>query len=177
MKKIIVASKNPVKISATKEGFERMFKDINFNIEGLNVPSGVSDQPMGSEETYKGALNRAKAAQREMPEADYWVGLEGGNIRHSESDMETMAWIVVLGRHKMGKARTAGFYLAKRTIQLIDQGLELGHADEILFNLKNTKQNMGSSGLLTEGALSRHDFYVQAVILALIPFLKTDLFD
>jgi non-canonical (house-cleaning) NTP pyrophosphatase len=35
---------------------------------------------------------------------------------------------------------------------------------------------MGSTGLLTNNALNRYEFYVQAVILALIPFLKSDLY-
>lgn len=174
--KIVVASKNPVKINASLEGFQKMFPEIIFSIEGVNVPSGVSDQPMGNEETLRGALNRVSKAKEENAAADYWIGIEGGNIRHTNTEMETMAWVVILDKTKMGKARTAGFYLPAKTIELIDQGFELGKADEIVFNLKNTKQNMGSTGLLTNNALNRTEYYVQAVVLALIPFLQTRLF-
>lgn len=174
--KVIVASKNPVKVNAAKEGFEQMFKNITFEVEGKSIPSGVSDQPMGSEETFLGAFNRATNARIDFPNADFWIGIEGGNIRHSETEMEAMAWVVVLDNHKVGKARTAGFYLPQKTISLINQGYELGDADEIVFGLKNTKQAMGSTGLLTDNAIDRTSYYVQAVILALIPFLKTDLY-
>jgi inosine/xanthosine triphosphatase len=176
-KKIIVASKNPVKIQAALEGFESMFKSTKFLALGLNTLSGVPDQPIGNEETFRGAMNRALNAFETENDADYWIGIEGGNIRHSPDEMEAMAWVVVINKNKkIGKARTAGFFLPKKVIELIDLGYELGHADEIVFGVTNTKQKMGSSGLLTDNALNRTEFYVQAVILALIPFLKTELF-
>ncbi|KAJ2972514.1 hypothetical protein NQ176_g7113 [Zarea fungicola] len=59
---IIVASKNPVKIQAAHDGFQRMFPDIAFTVRGLSVPSGVPDQPLTDEETLQGALNRAPLA-------------------------------------------------------------------------------------------------------------------
>jgi non-canonical (house-cleaning) NTP pyrophosphatase len=91
--------------------------------------------------------------------------------------MEAMAWIVVLDQSKMGKARTAGFFLPQKVIELIKQGYELGHADEIVFGLSNTKQKMGTTGLLTNNVIDRTQYYTQAVILALIPFLKPDLYE
>jgi len=176
LKKVIVGSKNPVKVDAVRQGFEKMFPDENFEVSGFEVASGVNDQPMGDEETFLGAKNRATKARELFPDADFWVGLEGGNIAHTAFEMEAMAWMVVLDKIKMGKARTAGFYLPQKTITLINQGYELGHADEIVFGTKNSKQKMGSTGLLTDNALTRTEFYVQAIILALIPFLKTDLY-
>ncbi|MFB0909270.1 MAG: DUF84 family protein, partial [Spirosomataceae bacterium] len=73
-------------------------------------------------------------------------------------------------------ARTAGFFLAKKTVALINEGMELGHADEITFGIQNSKQKMGSSGLLTDNIIDRERFYIPAVILALIPFKKPELF-
>jgi inosine/xanthosine triphosphatase len=175
MKKIIVASQNPVKIKAALQGFQEMFPEESFIAEGHSVPSGVSDQPLGNEETFAGAHTRALAAQQQLPEADYWIGIEGGNIIEAQS-MEVMAWVVVLSKQQMGKARTAGFFLPPRVIALIDQGYELGHADDIIFGVENSKQTGGSSGLLTKGVMNRLRFYVPAVILALIPFLQPELY-
>lgn len=58
MKKIIVASKNPVKVHAVEQAFGKMFPDEIFEIEGVSVLSGVSEQPLSNEETYTGAMNR-----------------------------------------------------------------------------------------------------------------------
>ena len=174
--KIIVASKNPVKVQAVQKGGKEMVPDWILDTEGVSVPSDVSDQPMGDDETFQGAMNRAKNAQAKVPNADFWVGVEGGNIRHNETDMEVMAWVVVLSKDKIGKARTAGFFLPQAVITLINQGYELGHADDIVFKLDNSKEKMGSAGLLTDGVMNRLRFYVPAVILALIPFYKKELF-
>lgn len=172
---VCVASKNPTKTESAKEGFQKQFPEENIEIISVSVPSGVPDQPIGSEETYQGALNRAQNARKVSTEADYWIGIEGGNILHGK-EMEAMAWVVVLGGSKTGKARTAGFFLPQKTVDLINEGYELGHADEIVFNIKNSKQKMGSSGLLTDGLISRKELYVPAVIFALSPFKKIDLY-
>lgn len=172
---IHVGSKNPVKIEAALKGFQEMFPQEHFEAFGFNVPSEVADQPIGNEETLNGALNRARNLQKAHPDADFFVGIEGGNIWHG-TEMETMAWVVVIQKDKIGKARTAGFFLPQKTIELIKQGYELGHADELVFGIENSKQKMGSSGLLTDNVMTRLRFYVPAVILALIPFKKTELF-
>lgn len=173
--KIIVASKNPVKVDSALAGFQEMFPDQVFTAEGISVPSGVSDQPLGDEETYQGAWNRVQAAKAAHPDADFWVGIEGGNII-KDQEMEVMAWVVVLSKTQLGKARTAGFYLPPKVIELVNQGYELGHADDLIFGVSNSKQTGGSSGLLTDGVMNRKRFYVPAVILALIPFLKSELY-
>ena len=175
MKKIIVASKNPTKIESTLKGFQEMFPNETFEIEGVSVPSNVSDQPIGNDETFTGAMNRAKGAQQKIADADYWVGIEGGNIAEN-NEMEVMAWIIVLSKTRMGKARTAGFYLPPQIVELVNDGHELGDADDIVFGVANSKQTTGSSGLLTANVMTRIRFYVPAVILALIPFKNEKLF-
>ena len=63
MKKIIVASGNPVKIESTKRAFQKVFPNETFELEGIEVESGVPDQPMGEHETLLGASTRAQNAQ------------------------------------------------------------------------------------------------------------------
>ena len=172
---IKVASKNPVKIQSVEQAFKTLFPKQTCELEGLSIPSLVNDQPMGNEETFQGALNRAKGAQKKHPEADFCVGIEGGNIMHDQ-DMEVMAWIVVLSKTKQGKARTAGFFLPPPIIDLIHKGYELGHADDIVFGVDNSKQGSGSCGLLTNGAIDRLNLYKPAVMMAFIPFLKPELY-
>ncbi len=172
---VVVSSKNPVKVEATLKGFQQVFPDIPFTAESVSVPSGVPDQPMGSEETLLGAANRVENAMMEIPDADFWVGIEGGNIRHGK-EMEAMAWVVIKSKDRTGKGRTAGFFLPEKTIELIDKGYELGHADELVFGIENSKQKMGSCGLLTDNLIDRIDLYVPAVIFALIPFQKPELY-
>lgn len=122
-----------------------------------------------------GALNRAKNASVLEVDADYWVGIEGGVDEHAGS-LQSFAWVVVVGRGgRTGKARTAVYYLPERTAKLVREGMELGHADDLVFGRSNSKQHNGSVGLLTDDAIDRSAYYLQAVILALIPFKNANL--
>ena len=90
MKKVVIASKNPVKIQCVRQAFEKVFPNTAFHVEGISVPSSVSDQPMTDEETFNGAKNRAVNAQKVNPEASYWAGIEGG-IQKNSNEMEAFA--------------------------------------------------------------------------------------
>lgn len=176
MKKIIIASTNPVKIETTRLGFEAMFPDELFECTGVSVPSQVSDQPMSEEETLTGATNRAQNASKLQKDADYWVGIEGG-LEEIDHGMEAFAWIVVHSKDGMiGRGRTGSFFLPKKVAELVKEGKELGEADDIVFARVNSKQANGAVGILTNDVLTRTTFYIPAVILALIPFKNPDLY-
>ncbi|HED38260.1 MAG TPA: non-canonical purine NTP phosphatase [Ignavibacteria bacterium] len=174
-KKVIVASKNPVKINAVKIGFERMFPLEKFEFEGISVSSEVSEQPMDDEETLTGGINRAHNAKAEFQDADYWVGIEGG-VEKINNEMNTFAWVVIESKYKKGKARTGAFFLPRKIIELVAAGKELGEADDIVFQHTNSKQKNGSVGILTENVITRTSYYTETVILALIPFKNIELY-
>lgn len=171
---MIVASTKPVKIDAVRKGLAQMFPGETFVVTGVSVPSGVPDQPMSDAETYQGALNRASNAAAAVPDAHLWVGIEGG-LETVGDTLQGFAWVVVRGQHFTGKSRTATFILPDEVARLVREGVELGHADDIVFQRRNSKQATGSVGLLTGDALTRTMYYEQAVILALIPFKNDDL--
>lgn len=177
MKKIIVGSRNPVKITCTRTSFERCFPYVNFLVEGVHAASGVSDQPMSDEETYQGALNRAQLIKEKHHDAEFWVGIEGG-LEVKNSSMEAFAWVVILGRHGhiQGKSRTSTFFLPPPIVDLIGKGHELGEATDIIFNKDGTKQKGGAVGMLTRDLLGRAEYYEQAVLLALVPFMNPHLY-
>ena len=58
--KVIVGSKNPVKLNATRNILERIFSDLT--ITATDVDSEIPDQPFGLDQTIEGAINRAKNA-------------------------------------------------------------------------------------------------------------------
>jgi len=175
MKKIIIASKNPVKINAVKVGFKKMLPDEKFEYEGVSVPSNVSDQPRSNQETLTGAINRANNASKAVINADFWVGVEGG-IEKVSDEMEAFAWVVIKSKTLNGKARTATFFLPKQIVKLIDEGKELGDADDMVFGHTNSKQKQGAVGILTNNIIDRTKFYSEAIVLALIPFKNNKLY-
>lgn len=177
MKNVIVASLNPVKINTAKQGFEEAFRGGGeFEFEGINVESGVSYQPMSEEETYKGALNRAKNAQKERPEADFFVGIEGG-LEMIGDEGRCFAIVCIIDKSgRIGSSSTGYFVQPKQVMELVKKGYELGHADDIVLNLSNSKQNKGSIAVLTGDVMTRESFYQPAIVLALIPFLNPELY-
>ncbi len=172
MKKIFVASTNPTKIHAVLSGFKLMFPSEEFSVEGMSVPSGVSEQPQSDDETFQGARNRCKNIFHVKQDADFTVGIEGG-IEEKSFGMEAFAWVVIKSRDDLfGAGRTATFFLPQNIADLIRQGKSLGEADNIVFGRVNSQQEQGAVGLLTHGVLDRTKCAVDAVVLALIPFLK-----
>ncbi len=100
---VAVGSLNPVKIGAVEAVMQRVAAEgllagvSEIAVQGCNVSSGVSDQPVGDEETRLGALSRARAALADLPGAVYGVGLEGGILKLT-GEVYTCAWCVIVDR-------------------------------------------------------------------------------
>lgn len=175
MIKIVVASQNPVKLEAVKEGLSA-FLNERFELLGVSVASEVSDQPMTDAETLLGAENRVKNAQLQFAGYDFYIGIEGG-VEDSSEGLMAFAWIVISNGEKNGKARTAGFFLPPRLAELVHRGYELGDADDLVFAKSNSKQQNGAIGLLTNDLITRKSLYLPAVQMAFIPFANPELYD
>ncbi len=176
MKLIAIGSQTGVKIDAAKQGFEKMFPDETFEVKGLSVSSGVPDQPKGDVETLQGAITRAQNALKEVPEADFAVGIEGG-IEERGEEMTGFAWAVALSKNGVvGKGRTATFFLPPKVSELVRSGKELSHANDLVFGVTDSKHKTGAFGLLTGDVLTRTGCYIDAVILALIPHKNKSLY-
>jgi inosine/xanthosine triphosphatase len=175
MKKVAVASKNPVKLNAVKEAFKQLFPQDEFSFEAVAAPSGVADQPMSDDETYTGALNRVTYLSKAV-DADYWVAIEGGS-QVKNDEYEVFAWVIIKSKEgKSGKGRSSTFFLPSAITKLMKEGKELAHASDILFNESKLGQKQGTIGLLTGNAIDRTKYYVDPVIMALIPFKNPQLY-
>jgi inosine/xanthosine triphosphatase len=82
--------------------------------------------------------------------------------------MDAFAWIVVLSKNGCCEARTATFELPTKVVELVRGGMELGHADDQVFQRNNSKQKRGAVGLLTDNVIDRTEYYAHAVVLALV---------
>lgn len=175
MKKIIIASTNPVKINAVAAAFKKMFPDETFETEGISASSGVSGQPKSDSETLRGALNRAENASN-MADGDFWVGIESG-VEEKDSGMEVFSWVVVKDKDgKIGKGKTGTYFLPHKVAELIKQGMEFGEASDIVFEKNNLKQKNGTIGILTNDTIDRTRYYTDTIVLALIPFKNRELY-
>jgi inosine/xanthosine triphosphatase len=173
--KVAVGSENPVKIEATKLAFQAIWPEISWEVVGVNVSSGVADQPMSDEESIKGATNRSKAAI-EAVGADYGVGPEGG-IQKIGKYYFDCGWIVVINKSgEKGIGSTVKIIVPSKIMKLIYKGMELGLACDKVFKDKNTKQNQGYFGLMTKDVTTRTSGYKDGVVMALVRFVHPQLF-
>ena len=151
--------------------------------------TGVPDQPFGDAETRLGAMNRAKAAHEaacseiedKKGHPDFSVGLEGGLEKqpHPQADeLWCNAWVAVFSAEESwGFAKSGSFLLPPALFDLvINEGMELGDADDIVFKRVNSKHGQGTVGKLTDGQIDRESFYVHALKLALIPWIRPELY-
>jgi len=171
-KHVVVASQNPAKMRAVQEAFSLQFPGHSIGFTAVEADSGVSDQPLSDEETRQGAKNRARHARKTHPDMNYWIGLEGGTEMFDEQ-LSTFAWMAVLDNSgKLSVTRTVSLPLPPAVRELIDQGMELGEANDQVFSTVNSKHEGGAFGLLTEGLYTREQIYTQALVLALLPFVN-----
>lgn len=167
---VVVTSLNPVKIEAVRKAFLNRFPSHGIRLIPVQVDSGVADQPMSDDETRQGARNRVAGASLKMPDADYWVGLEGG-LDFFDQHLMAFAWMVVKSSdHRCSETRSATLPLPPEVQALVQGGLELGEANDRVFSTLNSKQDGGAYGLLTDGLMTRESIYTQTLILALVPF-------
>lgn len=175
---VAVGSLNPVKCGAADRGLRAALKLVSLRVEGCDAHSDVREQPVGDAEIKLGATNRARHAydiflQKNGSPPSYSVGIEGGilisNKGTDSEEMDCMAWIVIFDGARFGSARTASFSLPQVIQNHIRCGVELGAADDLVFGRINSKRGDGVVGLLTKGVLDRTEYYVPAVILAIIP--------
>lgn len=187
--KIVVGSKNPVKVGSVEESFKKYWPDCE--VIGMDVQSGVSAQPMSELETMNGARQRAYAALAADTDAQYGVGLEGGvteinptssnwtGVRNgAKSRMFECAWVAIVS--KDGKEGLAGglyFELPEKIAKEIRGGGELGPLMDKFTGEKNIKQGSGAIGVFTRGELDRKSAYVQIVLSALIKFVSPEWFE
>jgi len=169
--KILVGSKNPVKLKAVEEAFSLYFNSIE--VIGISVESGVSDQPI-NDETYIGAENRAKQLQildnEKTLNADYFVGIEGG-IQQTYNKWFAFGGMCLI--HKSGKTSfgtSAHFELPEIVTRQLLDGKELGHVMDDIMQQENTKQKGGAIAFFTNGRMNRKELYIPGLISALIPF-------
>jgi inosine/xanthosine triphosphatase len=169
--RVAVGSTNPVKIAAVRAVLERA--GVNARIEGVEVASGVSEQPVGDAETIRGATQRARAAL-DATDADLAVGLEGGVVEEGDG-MRTCAWASVVARDgRVGVGGSLAMMLPDRVAALVRDGVELGHAMDRVTGAHDTKRGVGAVGILTAGLVDRQRAYESLVAYALARFLAPE---
>ena len=173
--KILMGTKNPGKIEAAKQAFEKYFSDIE--IEGIAVSSNVGDQPI-DKEIFQGAKNRVKnlkqyAANNNI-EADFYIASEAGitNLLGEWIDINAVVVEDAKGFQSVGTSQ--GFPIPEKYVEEIKQ-TELGKVMDKILNGQELGQGKGGISFLTKNEVSRIDLTRSAFIMALIPHINGEI--
>jgi len=118
---------------------------------------------------------------------------------NTKQDLFCMAWMAVYGKRDSvtvealasaadtttysgdrkpvyGLAKTALFAIPDAVADLVKEGVELGEADDRVFDRVQSKHGSGTVGILTDGLVDRSAYYEHALLLALTPWIRPDLY-
>lgn len=176
--KIIVASKNPIKVEAVKE-ILRDYPDLScYEVIGIETNSGVSKQPKSLEETVQGAINRARTA---FNNCIYSFGIESGLMvvpRTRTGSMDFCACAIYDGKNYHLGLSCAFEFPIKVTQMIHEQGIDANEAFYKCGLTTNEKIGLseGAIGILTKGRMSRKDYTKQAIQMALVHLENKELY-
>jgi inosine/xanthosine triphosphatase len=163
-----VGSMNPVKLGAIREVMAGVFPEAEF--VPVAAPSEVPDQPLGLEETLRGARNRARNA---FVDCFLSVALESGLVEVPGSNtgyMNLTACAIFDGREMYVGLGPAFELPADVTRLVVEDGLELDPAVRRAGLTDNERIGyaQGIIGILSGGRVTRMDYSRPAVSMALV---------
>jgi inosine/xanthosine triphosphatase len=188
VEKIIIAvgSTRRPKLDAVSEAVALfgsfLSKDAQFEIKGVEVPSGVRHTPLTREDLMAGARQRAEALLRIAREKNepwkYFVGLEGGLDVVSDGGVRCVFlenWAYVKdGSGKGFFGQSGGIVLPEALAKrVVDDGVELSEAIDTFAGGHGIRDAQGAWGVLTRNLITRQDAFRVAVINAFAPFFNS----
>ena len=152
-----VGTAGALKVAATRRAFARHFRGVR--VRGVDIPSGVSPQPLSFGEIARGARNRARGAF--AAGCDFAVGIEAGVFRLAALSPRpfqiTLACVFDGRREGLG---AGPFYeVPERMLREI------------------VKADTGSVAVVTRGKVTREAVTRDAVLMALAPFVAAELYE
>lgn len=172
-----LGSTNPGKLAALRSALRAWGMGHEVVSVG-GVASGVSEQPIGLEETLRGARNRAEGALRAGPPGTtLGVGLESGLLAVEAGGAPTIdvCACVVTDGASHGVGWSSGWVLPPCVARSHQQGLEL-NAAIAKAGIAPDDRGGGALGQLSAGRLSRPKQMAQAVELALLHLQNRELY-
>ena len=186
LRRVRVGSTNEPKLDAVRNAFAPYCPDVE--VAGVDVPSGVPEQPVGWEEIVRGARNRARLARASEP-CDLGVGLEDGLVALPTGEGELRHLNVGCAAIAHGERVWLGFssgfsYPPGCTEPAMRDREPIGSLFDRLWEQRRGEalapaeaRALGNVGKLTLGVLPRSEYTRHAVLCALVPLLHGDLYD
>ena len=176
-----VGSTNALKLQGVRAALAAFSRDVT--IEGIDVESGVSDQPLGFEEILEGARNRAERAKR-GGECDLGIGYEDGLVElpGSLESWFNIGCAAVSDGVRISLGLSSGFTYPPACSLAVAEREPIGALFDRFWGEHRESSpapapvSIGNVGKLTCGALTRAEYTRHAVVCALTPLIHPDLY-
>jgi inosine/xanthosine triphosphatase len=149
--KVMVGSLNPVKVAAVREVLVRF-------------------HPQAAE---TGALTRARES---LQDGDLGVGIEAGVWEREDGLYDVQYCVIVDGMGRTTMGHGMGFRYPPAIAERVRRGMAVGDACAGLFEEGDQGSGMGAIGILTNGVLDRKALTEQAVMAAMVPRVRKELY-
>lgn len=164
---IVICSKNKAKNKAVENVMREFFE--NFVMFPVETSSGVSETPVGDEEGILGCQNRIKDALTQIPTADLYVAMEGILTEESFGTF-LCGWTIIYNR-----VEDEYYYGCSSKIKIPDEIIAKVSKDTRLSQVvadyvgstDEEISKIGTNGLLTHGAYTRTDEFMDSVLCAI----------
>ena len=163
--KVHIGSNNDIKIKATKDVIDRFF-DAEF------VSSSKYDK---EEQSFNEDIIKIATKKAIVPDGfDYGIGIESGIVTTGKRPFSVEYAVI---KDKEGYESTGhgpGFPIPESWIDGFKKNVTLGNKMKVIFG--ENDEDMGAVGLLTEGKTSRKECIETALLTAMIPRLKREIY-
>ena len=158
--------------------------DAQFEVVGVEVPSGVSHTPASRVELMRGARQRADslaklALERKEPWL-YFVGLEGGLDVFEEGANRRVfleSWAYVSDGVRGHFGRSGGIEIpALLAGEVLEGDVELSAAIDRFSGAAGIRDAQGAWGVLSSNLITRQDAFRVAVVSAFAPFYNSKMY-
>ncbi len=168
--KIYIGTENSSKIGALMEVLQeyQMFADVD--VVGCHVLSGVANQPLTLDQTMLGAENRAKACY--TTDCHFSVGIESGFLEapRARGGLMEVTVCAIYDGHNFHHGFSSSFNCPEKIMSFIRDGKDLNDAAYLAGYTTNPEigKSEGIVGVLTKGRVTRKEYTMQALRMALI---------
>ncbi len=167
--RIHVGSTNPNKVGAVQDVLATYPMFTGAEIVGVEVESGVAEQPTTLSESVQGATNRAKAA---FTGAYISVGLEAGIMEVPGAGPMNVQVCAMFDGTTVHHGFSSAYSLPENVSALMrDESKTMGEAVHELFaedSAAHSSKELGLIGVLSGGRVTRRELCRQAVAMAMI---------
>lgn len=173
--KVAVGTANKVKVDAVTRVFTQVFGLVE--VVQIDSEHEVGKQPM-EEDTIRGAIERAKGALA-ASKADFGVGVEAGLFFNKALDkhLDVQYCAIVDSSGRMTVGHGPGFEYPPEVIRSVLQGGTVGDTMSRITEIDKIGHKMGSVGYLSDGLIDRTSLTEIAVLMALIPRIRRELYE